>query len=114
MVNFNSQALDTTFAALADSTRRGILSRLREGEASVSQLAEPFDISLPGILKHVRVLEEAGLIARTKEGRVSRCRLAAESLKDAAEWIAHYQRVWERQLDALARHLAVAPDTEKG
>ena len=109
MVNLSPPPLDRTFSALADPTRRAILVRLAQGEASVSQLAEPFDISLPATLKHLGVLERAGLIARTKEGRVSRCRLVADPLKDAAEWITHYRRFWERQLDALARHLAKTP-----
>jgi len=109
MVNLSHPPLDRTFSALADPTRRAILARLAQGEASVSQLAEPFDISLPATLKHLGVLEKAGLIARTKEGRVSRCRLVADPLKDASEWIAHYRRFWERQLDALAQHLAKTP-----
>ena len=109
MVNYLSPPLDRTFSALADPTRRAILARLAQGEAAVSRLAEPFDISLPATLKHLGVLEKAGLIARTKEGRVSRCRLVGDPLKDAAEWIAHYRRFWERQLDALAEHLAETP-----
>ncbi len=112
MVNHNKPLLRGTFAALADPTRRAILARLAEGEASVSQLAEPFDMSLPAMLKHIRVLEKAGLIARTKKGRVSRCRLVADPLKDAAEWIARYRQFWERQLDALAQHLAEQPEEE--
>ena len=114
MVNFIRPLLDGTFAALADPTRRAILARLAEGQASVSQLAVPFDISLPAILKHLRVLERAGLIVRTKQGRVSRCRLATGPLKDAADWIAFYRQFWERQLDALAKHLAQPPGTEEG
>jgi DNA-binding transcriptional ArsR family regulator len=109
MVKYVAPPLDRTFSALADPTRRAILARLAEGEAAASQLAEPFDISLPATLKHLGVLEKAGLIARTKEGRVSRCRLVGDPLKDAAEWIAHYRRFWERQLDALAEHLAETP-----
>ena len=112
MVNRDRPPLNGTFAALADPTRRAILARLAGGRASVSQLAVPFDISLPAVLKHLRVLEQAGLIVRTKEGRVSRCRLAAGPLKDAAEWIAFYRQFWERQLDALAQHLAERPEEE--
>ena len=112
MVNFYRPPLNGTFAALGDPTRRAILARLAQGEASVSQLAEPFDISLPALLKHVRVLEKVGLIVRSKTGRISRCRLVADPLKDAAEWIAHYRQFWERQLDALARHLAERPEEE--
>ncbi len=113
MVNFSGPALDSTFTALADPTRRAILAHLAEGQASVSQLAVPFDISLPGILKHLRVLERAGLIVRSKQGRVSRCRLAAGPLEDAAGWIAFYRQFWERQLDALAQHLAERPEEER-
>ncbi len=113
MVNFNRPALDGTFAALADPTRRAILAHLAEGQASVTQLAVPFDISLPAILKHLRVLQRAGLIVRSKQGRVSRCRLAADPLRDAAEWIAFYRQFWERQLDALAQHLAERPEEER-
>ena len=113
MVNFTRPPLDGTFAALADPPRRAILARLAEGQASVSQLAVPFDISLPAMLKHLRVLERARLIVRTKQGRVSRCRLAAGPLKDAAEWIAFYRQFWERQLEALAQHLAERPEEER-
>jgi len=112
MVNYYPTPLDRTFSALADPTRRAILARLAEGEAAVSQLAGPFDISLPATLKHLGVLEKAGLIVRTKQGRVSRCRLSAGPLKDAAEWLTFYRQFWERQLDALAQHLAKPPDKE--
>jgi len=97
--------LDATFAALSDATRRGILARLAQGEASVSVLAAPYDMSLPGVSKHLRVLERAKLIARRKDGRIYRCRLAAEPMKDAAEWIERYRQFWEQQFDALARFL---------
>ncbi len=113
MVKYNRAPLDETFAALAAPTRRAILSRLASAEASVTQLAEPFDMSLPAMLKHLRVLERAGLIVRSKQGRVSRCRLAAGPLKDAAEWIAFYRQFWERQLDALAQLLAERPEEER-
>ena len=112
MVKYYREALGVTFAALADPTRRAILARLAAGEASVSQLAQPFDLSLPALLKHLRALERAGLIARTKEGRVNRCRLVAAPLKDAAEWIGRYGQFWERQLDALAQHLGEGPEEE--
>lgn len=105
MVKYSSSSLDTTFAALSDSTRRAILARLSYGEASVTELAKPFNISLPAVSKHLRVLEQAGLLVREKEGRVHRCRLVAEPLKDAAHWIAHYQQFWEGQFDALADYL---------
>ncbi|MBM4070979.1 MAG: winged helix-turn-helix transcriptional regulator [Planctomycetes bacterium] len=97
--------LDSTFAALSDPTRRAILTRLRHGSASVLELAEPFKVSLPAISKHLRVLEQAGLIHRTKEGRVHRLRLAAKPMKDAAEWIENYRAFWEDQLDSLADYL---------
>jgi len=106
MVKYSELDLDATFAALSDATRRGILARLAQGEASVSDLAAPYDISLPGVSKHLRVLERAKLIARRKDGRIHRCRLVAEPMKDAAEWIERYRQFWEQQLDALARFLA--------
>jgi DNA-binding transcriptional ArsR family regulator len=106
MVKYAGPELDATFAALSDATRRGILARLAQGEASVSDLAAPYEISLPGVSKHLRVLERAKLIARRKDGRVNRCRLIAEPMKDAAEWIEPYRQFWEEQFDALARFLA--------
>ena len=106
MVNHLADSLGTTFAALADPTRRAILERLAHGEASVTELAEPFQVSLPAISKQLRVLEEAGLIIREKQGRSRRCRLEAEPMKEAAEWLARYQRYWERQLDFLADYLS--------
>jgi DNA-binding transcriptional ArsR family regulator len=106
MVNYSSAPLDSTFAALSDATRRGILARLaRQGETSVSELAAPYKMSLPAVSKHLRVLEHAGLVARQKDGRVHRCRLRAEPMKDAAAWIEHYREFWETQLDSLARYL---------
>ena len=97
--------LDTTFGALADPTRRAILARLAQGEASVTELAEPFRVSLPAISKHLRVLEGAGLLKREIDGRVHRCRLAPEPMKGAAAWIDFYRAYWERQLNALAKYL---------
>jgi DNA-binding transcriptional ArsR family regulator len=97
--------LSATFAALADPTRRAILSRLARGEASVLELAKPFDISLPGISKHLKVLERAGLIARGREAQWRPCRLRAEPLKNAADWIEHYRRFWEESLDRLDEYL---------
>jgi DNA-binding transcriptional ArsR family regulator len=113
MVKYSGPELDATFAALSDATRRGILGRLAQGEASVSDLAAPYDISLPGVCKHLRVLERAKLIARRKDGRVNRCRLVAQPMKDAAEWIEHYRQFWEQQFDALARFLAESQRKEK-
>ncbi|MBI1878584.1 MAG: winged helix-turn-helix transcriptional regulator [Chloroflexi bacterium] len=112
MVNYPYNSLDRTFAALADPTRRAILARLAHGEASVTELAEPFQISLPAISKHLRVLEKAGLLAREREGRVHRCRLRVEPMKNVAEWIATYQHFWEGQFDALADYLTETSNEE--
>jgi DNA-binding transcriptional ArsR family regulator len=97
--------LDHTFAALADPTRRAILARLAAGEASVTELAEPFAISLPAVSKHVKVLERAGLITRGRSAQRRPCRLAAAPLEDAAEWLEHYRQFWEGSFDRLDRHL---------
>ena len=105
--------LDATFAALADPTRRAILARLAQGEAMVTELAEPFRVSLPAISKHVRVLEAAGLLEREVNGRVHRCRLAAQPMKDAAAWIEQYRAFWELQFGALAKYLETAGGKEK-
>jgi DNA-binding transcriptional ArsR family regulator len=102
---YYSRALDSTFAALSDATRRGILSRLATGEMSVTELAAPYDMSLPAVSKHLQGLESAGLVTRKKEGRVQRCRLAAAPMKNAAAWIEHYRRFWDAQLDSLQRYL---------
>jgi DNA-binding transcriptional ArsR family regulator len=112
MVNYSQAPLDATFGALADPTRRAILARLALGEAMVTELAEPFAMSLPAISKHLRVLESAGLLERQIDGRVHRCRLAAEPLKDASAWIAQYRAFWETQLDALATYLEKATTQE--
>ena len=104
------RAVDEVFAALADPTRRAILGRLRSGDASVSELAEPFPVSLTAVAKHVRVLERAGLLTHRKTGRVRRCRLVAERLQLANEWIEGYRSFWTNQLDALARHLESGGD----
>jgi DNA-binding transcriptional ArsR family regulator len=113
MVYYMSDSLGATFAALADPTRRAILERLAHGEASVTELAEPFQVSLPAISKQLRVLEQAGLLIREKEGRVRRCRLDAEPMREAAEWLARYRRYWERQLDSLADYLNELQSEEK-
>ena len=105
MVNFSADTLDRTFAALADPTRRAILARLTAGEAAVTDLADPFAMSLPAILKHLRVLEAADLVAGEKRGRVHRYRLQATTLQSAAAWLAHYRPFWEGQFDALASYL---------
>jgi DNA-binding transcriptional ArsR family regulator len=97
--------LSATFAALADPTRRAILARVATGETSVSDLARPFDMSLPAISKHLKVLERAGLIARGRKAQWRPCRLKAEPLKDAARWIDDYRRHWEHRLDRLDAYL---------
>ena len=102
MVNYINNALDLTFGALADQTRRSILDRLISGEHSVTSLAEPFNMSLPAVSKHLRVLEKAGLLTQEKDGRVRRCRMDAEPMREASEWIGRYRRFWEGQLDSLA------------
>lgn len=98
--------LSTLFAALADPTRRAILEKLAEGSASVGELAEPFDISLPAISRHLKVLEGAGLISREKSAQWRRCHLNAAPLKDAAGWVDKYRGFWEGQLDSLEQFLA--------
>ena len=100
-----SDQLSTTFAALADPTRRAILARLSTGEASVTELAEPFEMSMPAISKHLKVLERAGLIARGREAQWRPCRLEAAPLKDVAEWVKRYQRFWEQRFDNLDAYL---------
>ena len=98
--------LDRTFSALSDPTRRDILERLARGPATVSELAEPFDITLPGLLKHVRILEQAQLVVTEKQGRTRQCRLGTEHLDDAAQWIQTWRRRWEGRLDRLEGYLA--------
>ncbi|MDG0833354.1 ArsR/SmtB family transcription factor [Roseateles saccharophilus] len=105
MVNQKDAQLDLVFAALSDATRRRVLEQLGSGGASVSELAAPHGMSLPGFMKHLAVLEAAGLIARAKEGRVVRCELDAAPMQAAAAWISHYEHFWGEQLDALGRYL---------
>ncbi len=105
MVKYRSDSLDAVFSALGDPTRRAILAQLADGGASVSALAAPHEMSLPAVSKHLGVLEKAGLVRREKTGRVVRCRLEADPLKGAADWISEYRRFWEEQLDALAGYL---------
>jgi DNA-binding transcriptional ArsR family regulator len=97
--------LDQVFWALSDATRRDVVARLTAGAASVSELAEPYGMSLPGFMKHLRVLEDAGLLVRAKEGRTVRCELAPAALEDAAMWLARYEKFWTARLDALGRYL---------
>lgn len=105
MVKYDDDTLDAVFAALADPTRRGILESLSGGGLAVSELAAPHDMSLPGFMKHLRVLEDAGLVTRAKEGRVVRCALDAGRMKDASAWMARYEKFWSGKLDSLARYL---------
>jgi DNA-binding transcriptional ArsR family regulator len=98
--------LSTTLAALADPTRRGLLARLALGEASVTELAEPYDMSLAAVSKHLKVLERAGLIARGRQAQWRPCRLDAGPLRDVADWLEHYRRFWEARLDRLDDYLA--------
>jgi len=97
--------LSTVFAALADPTRRAILARLAEGEATVNQLAEPFPISLQAVSKHLKVLEQAGLITRGRDAQWRPCRLQAEPLRDVTEWVETYRRFWEERYDRLDDYL---------
>jgi DNA-binding transcriptional ArsR family regulator len=99
------RALDLTFQALADPTRRAILGRLSEGEATAGELAQPFDMSLPAISKHLKVLEKAGFLIRARDGRVHRCNLDAGPMHAASDWISTYRHFWEGQLGSLARYL---------
>jgi len=97
--------LSATFAALADPTRRAILARLASGQTSVTDLAKPFDISLPAVSKHLKVLEGAGLIARSRDAQWRPCRLQANPLRDIADWVEYYRRHWEESFEKLDRYL---------
>lgn len=101
-----TDALSAKFAALADPTRRAILARLREGEASVNELAEPFDMSLPAVSKHLKVLERAGLISRSREAQWRPAKLEPMALKGVADWLEHYRRYWDASFDRLDSYLA--------
>ncbi len=113
MVKYSTKQLDATFAALADPTRRRLLEELSHGNARVTDLAEPFAMSLPAVSKHLRVLEKAGLLERRKQGREFHLELKAEPMQDALRWIAHYRRFWEGSLDALAEYLENNPPTNQ-
>jgi DNA-binding transcriptional ArsR family regulator len=101
----STDPLSTTFAALADATRRAILARLASGECSVGELAKPFDMSMPAVSKHLRVLERAGLIAQRREAQWRHCRIEAGPLKEVADWTEHYRGIWEARLDRLDEYL---------
>src|SRR5213593_928399 len=105
--------LSVTFAALADPTRRAILSRLASGEASVTELASPFDMSMPAISKHLKVLERAGLIARSRDAQWRPCRLAAGPLREVSDWVDHYRKFWEESFDRLDEYLRELKNMEK-
>src|SRR6266480_4159250 len=105
--------LSATFAALADPTRRAILSHLISGEASVTELAEPFEMSMPAISKHLKVLERAGLIARSREAQWRPCRLDAGPLREVSDWVEHYRRFWEESFDRLDDYLQQLQTKEK-
>src|SRR6266700_1196751 len=106
--------LSTTLSAHADPTRRPILARLASGEATVGELAEPFAMSLPGVSKHLKVLERAGLIARGRTAQWRPCRLEAAALKEVADWVEHYRAFWEESLDRLDQYLKQVQATETG
>lgn len=109
MVNYTEAGLDRAFAALAHPIRRGILARLATGEATVAELAKPFKVSAPAISKHLRILEEAGLLSRRKLGREHHCRLEERRMREAQGWIERHRRFWNERLDALERYLKENP-----
>lgn len=113
MTASTTDRLSKTFAALADPTRRAILSRLSSGEASVSELAKPFEMSMPAVSKHLRVLEHAGLIERGRDAQWRPSRLKAAPLRDVADWVEHYRRFWENSLDRLDDYLQQLQKEEK-
>ena len=113
MVKRHTQSLDRTFAALADPTRRRILARLAHGERCVTDLARPYSMSLPAVSKHLRVLENAGLIRRSRNGRVHSLKLEAAPMKQASRWIEEYRRFWEASLDRLEEYLKKLQAEEK-
>ncbi|HSB53132.1 MAG TPA: metalloregulator ArsR/SmtB family transcription factor [Gemmatimonadales bacterium] len=108
-----SDQLSTTLAALADPTRRAILTRLAAGERTVTELAEPFDMSLPAVSKHLKVLEKAGLIARGRDAQWRPCRLEAKPLREVADWVERYRRFWEQSFDRLEGYLKELQQEEK-
>ena len=105
MVNYDDQQLNQIFSALSDSTRRAMLSRLTNEEMSVADLSKPFNISKSAITKHLKVLEKSGLLSRTIEGRVHRCRLEPKPLAVVSEWVSFYEKFWNNKLDALDAYL---------
>jgi DNA-binding transcriptional ArsR family regulator len=112
MVKYSDRHLEAVFAALADPTRRQVVTALSSGRRPVTELARPFPMSLPGFMKHLRILEDAGLIRREKEGRVVSCTLATDPMKKASDWLDHTREFWEKRLDALARFLYHQQETQ--
>lgn len=109
MVNYAERRLDLAFGALSHPIRRGILARLSTGEATIAELAKPFKVSAPAITKHMRILEDAGLLSRKKLGREHHCRLEAKRMKEAEAWIEAHSKFWNEKLDALERYLKENP-----
>jgi DNA-binding transcriptional ArsR family regulator len=109
----HSDQLNTTFAALADPTRRAILARLISGEASVKELAKPFDMTLPAVTKHIKVLQRAGLVEKGRKAQWRPCRLNPKPLKQAAHWLERYRRIWEESFDRLDEYLRTIQSKEK-
>jgi DNA-binding transcriptional ArsR family regulator len=109
MVKYNQHHLDLSFGALAHPIRRGILARLSVGEATIAELARPFKVSAPAISKHMRILEDAGLLSRKKQGREHHCRLEQKRMKEAGAWIEEHRTFWNERLDALERYLKENP-----
>jgi len=114
MVKYPPADLSRTFAALADPTRRRILAQLAQGDRCVTRLARRYDMSLPAVSKHLRVLEKAGLLRRRRYGRVHEMQLQAEPLKEAAQWVEEYRKFWEGSLDRLAEYLEKTDKRKKG
>jgi DNA-binding transcriptional ArsR family regulator len=109
----SDDTLSTTFAALADPTRRAILERLARGDATVGELAQPFDLTMPAISKHLSVLERAGLIAKSRDGQRRNCRITATPLKNATSWLNEYRRHWEANLESLDSYLTRIQEQEQ-
>lgn len=112
MVEYNAEILDTTFAALADPTRRAILQKLADGEQTVGELAEPFDMSLAAVSKHIHLLTRANLVSQRKEGRIRHCRLEPDTLKTATDWMDFYRQFWSEKLTALEKLLEAEIEAE--
>lgn len=113
MVNYTDGQMDAVFTALADSTRRGMVAQLSSGSATIGELGRPYPITKPAVTKHVKILERAGLIQRQKNGRIHRCTLNKEPMKQAEEWIERHRKFWETSLDSLADYLNQQTEKEK-